>query len=170
MRATAVFLISVTRRHIVNSVLLARGKDLEDLKKPGSGRQDCDSLDLQRQAETSIPLGARIDMKFETLTHPTFTMVIVVLSVIVFVLDLLTPLGVVIWTLYIIPLGLASWYSMRSLLPITAGVCSVLVILGYFYSPPGLSYEYVAINRTLGIVMLWSVTFLLWAKRNQGAL
>src|SRR5215831_18113655 len=38
MRAAAVFLISLTRRHIVNSVLPARRKDLKDLKKPGSGR------------------------------------------------------------------------------------------------------------------------------------
>jgi len=37
MRAAVVFLISVTRRHIVNTVLPARRKDLEELKKPGSG-------------------------------------------------------------------------------------------------------------------------------------
>ena len=108
-------------------------------------------------------------MKLETLTNHTFTMVIVVLSVMVFALDLLTPLGLVLWTLYLIPLGLASWCSMRCLLPITAGVCSVLVTLGYFYSPPGIPYEYVVTNRSLGIVMLWSVTFFLWAKRDQGA-
>jgi len=109
-------------------------------------------------------------MKLETLTNHTFTMVIVVLSVMVFVLDLLTPLGLVLWTLYLIPVGLASWCSMRCLLPITTGVCSVLVILGYFYSPPGISYEVVVINRSLGIFMLWSVTFLIWAKRDQGVL
>jgi hypothetical protein len=110
-----------------------------------------------------------IDRKLEALTDHAFTIVIGVLSVMVFALDLLTPLGLVIWTLYAIPLGLASWCSMRCLLPITAGVCSVLVILGYFYSPPGVSYEYVVINRSLGMVMLWSVTFFLWAKRDQGA-
>jgi len=110
-----------------------------------------------------------IAMKLEALTDHTFTMVIVMLSVIVFVLDLLTPLGLVIWTLYVIPLGLASWCSMRNLLPITAGVCSVLVTLGYFYSPPGIPYPYVVTNRSLGIVMLWAVTFFLWAKRDHGA-
>ena len=34
----------------MNTVLPARRKDLEELKKPGSVRQDCDSLDLQRRA------------------------------------------------------------------------------------------------------------------------
>ena len=61
MRAAEFFPISVTRRHIVNTVLPARRRDLEDLKKPGSGRQDSDSLDLQRMAETIIPLVARIE-------------------------------------------------------------------------------------------------------------
>ena len=45
----------------MNTVLPARRKDLDDLKKPGSGRQDGDSLDRQRLAETSIPLVARIE-------------------------------------------------------------------------------------------------------------
>src|SRR5215469_2690417 len=61
MGAADLFPISVTRRHIVNSVPPARRKDLDDLKKPGSGRQECDSLDLQHLAETSIPLVVRID-------------------------------------------------------------------------------------------------------------
>jgi len=61
MRKGAVFLISLTRRHIVNSLLPARRKDLEDLKKPGLGRPYSDSLDLQREADTSIPLVARIE-------------------------------------------------------------------------------------------------------------
>ena len=45
----------------MNRVLPARRKDLEDRKKPGSGRQDCDFLDRQRMAETRTPLVARID-------------------------------------------------------------------------------------------------------------
>ena len=45
----------------MNTVLPARRKDLDDLKKPGSGRQDCDSLDRPRKADTSNPLVARID-------------------------------------------------------------------------------------------------------------
>ena len=95
-----------------------------------------------------------------------YMVAIVVLIAIVFTLDLLTPLGVVIWVLYVIPLGLAGWSSIRGLLPITAGVCSVLVIFGYLYSPSGASFEYVVINRTLGIAMLGIVVFFLWSKRN----
>ena len=45
----------------MNNLLPARSKDLEDLKEPGSGRPYSDSLDLQREADTSIPLVARIE-------------------------------------------------------------------------------------------------------------
>ena len=46
MKAVVVFLISLTRRHLVNRLRPARRKDLEDLKKSGSGRPFSDSLDL----------------------------------------------------------------------------------------------------------------------------
>ena len=95
------------------------------------------------------------------------TAVIVALIGIVFVLDLLTPLGLVIWVLYVIPLGLTTWSSIRTLLPISAGVCSILLILGYFFSPQGVSFEYAVINRSLGIALLWIVVFFLWSKRDQ---
>src|SRR5262245_16718739 len=95
------------------------------------------------------------------------TAVIVALIGIVFVLDLLTPLGIVIWVLYVIPLGLNTWSSIRKLLPISAGSCTMLMILGYFFSPPGVSFEYAVINRLLGIVMLWIVAFFLWSQRNN---
>ena len=108
-------------------------------------------------------------MDDQTQADHVLTGVIAALIIMVFVLDLLTPLGIAIWALYVIPLGLTTWSSIRSLLPITAGVCSVLVILGYFYSPPGVSFEDAVINRSLGIVMLLAVTFFLWAKRDQGA-
>ena len=98
-----------------------------------------------------------------------FTLVIVLLIVMVFVSDLMMPQGVVIYALYVIPLGLASWSSIRSLLPITGGVCSGLVIVGYVYSSPGASFDYVVINRALGIGMVLAVTFFGWAKRHEGA-
>jgi predicted RND superfamily exporter protein len=65
-----------------------------------------------------------IDQK--TQADHAMTAVTVTLIGIVFVLDLL---------LYVIPPGLTTW--IRRLLPISAGVCSVLMILGYFFSEGG---------------------------------
>lgn len=106
-------------------------------------------------------------MDQQTQADHALTAVILALIGIVFALDLLTPLGIVIWVLYVIPLGVTTWSSIRRLLPISAGACSMLMILGYFFSSPGVSFEYAVINRSLGIVMLWVVAFFLWSKRNN---
>src|SRR5215831_8052193 len=60
MRAAAVFLLSLTRRHLVNRVRPARMKDLADLKKTVSRRPHCGSLGLEHRAQTSTSLEARI--------------------------------------------------------------------------------------------------------------
>jgi hypothetical protein len=70
----------------------------------------------------------------------------------VFVLDLLTPLGIAIWALYVLPLGLSRWLLFRQLTWVVAGACTALIILGYFSSPPGPSFEVVVINRSLGVL------------------
>ena len=89
------------------------------------------------------------------------TGVIAALIILVFVLDLLTPSGIAIWALYVIPLGLTTWSSIRSLLPITAGVCSVFVILGYFYSPPGVKiFENIPNCFSSDAVLGWTRTTL----------
>jgi len=61
MMRAAVFPISYTRRHIVNSVIPARRKNLEDLKKTISLCPHCGSLDLQHIADTGGSLLARIE-------------------------------------------------------------------------------------------------------------
>jgi PAS domain S-box-containing protein len=84
-----------------------------------------------------------------------------VLAVGIFLLDLATPVGEVHWVLYFIPLVL-SFYSGGRLSPfLLAGVFSVLTILGFYWSPPGLDLETATINLVLGICTLWGVAVLL---------
>jgi hypothetical protein len=90
------------------------------------------------------------------LTAISFTII-----VIVFVLDLMTPLGMAIWALYILPLGLTRWAVWEPLTFVVAGVCTVLVILGYFFSPIGPSSEIAIVNRGLGLLMVWIAAFFL---------
>lgn len=51
--------------------------------------------------------------------------VVFALTVIVFVLDLTTPLVIAIWVLYILPLGLTPWSSFRPLTASVAGACNL---------------------------------------------
>ena len=88
-------------------------------------------------------------------------LVIAALTAGVFVLDLLTPLGIAIWALYVLPLGLSRWFLFRQLTWVVAGTCTALIILGYFLSPPGASFDVVVINRSLGVLMVWIAAFFL---------
>lgn len=94
-------------------------------------------------------------------TDHVVTAVIIALTAIVFVLDLMTPLGIAIWALYVLPLGFTRWSSFGPLTFIVAGVCTALIILGYLNSPPGASPEVAIINRGLGVVMVWSAAVFL---------
>jgi hypothetical protein len=100
-------------------------------------------------------------MEGPTKTNHSVTAVVVALTVMVFVLDLLTPLGIAIWILYILPLGVTRWSSFRPLTAAGAGACTPLIILGYYLSPPGIEPEISLINRLLGISMLGIAAFFL---------
>jgi hypothetical protein len=93
------------------------------------------------------------------------TVVLVALTAIVFILDVLTPLGIAIWALYVLPLGLTRWSAVEHLSFIVAGACTALIILGYVYSPPGASVEAAILNRGLGVLMVWITVFFLRPER-----
>jgi hypothetical protein len=93
------------------------------------------------------------------------SILVVALTAIVFVLDLLTPLGIAIWALYVLPLGLTRWSPFGALTFIVAGACTALIVLGYLYSPPGASPDVAISNRILGVLMVWiTAVFLKFAR------
>ena len=98
-------------------------------------------------------------------TDHALTAIIIALTMIVFILDLMTPLGLAIWALYILPLGLTRWSSVRLLPFMLAGTCTAFIIVGYLYSPPGASPDVAIINRGLGVVMVWIAEFFLNSEK-----
>jgi hypothetical protein len=101
-------------------------------------------------------------MEEPTKTYQSVTAIVLALTVIVFVLDLLTPLGIAIWILYILPVGLTRWSPFRPLTACAAGACTALIMIGYFLSPPGIAPEIAVINRLLGVSMLWITALFVW--------
>jgi hypothetical protein len=96
--------------------------------------------------------------------HP-FTVAVVALTAIVFTLDLMSPLGIAVWALYVLPLGLTRWSTLQPLTFMVAGACTVLIVLGYLYSPPGVSQDFAISNRILGVLMVWITAFFLKIER-----
>lgn len=90
--------------------------------------------------------------------------VVFMLTGIVFVLDLLTPSEIAVWTLYLVPLGISRWSYFKHLTVSLAGVCTALIIFAHFYNP-GQTHDIAIINRVFGIVMVWVSAFFLKVER-----
>ncbi|MGH7232553.1 MAG: PAS domain S-box protein, partial [Nitrospiraceae bacterium] len=87
--------------------------------------------------------------------------VIVILAAAIFLIDLSTPLGWAVWILYVVPLFLhARMSSGRHVVPLAAA-CTVLTLVGFVYSSPGVPALVAGSNRALGTIVFWLGTFLL---------
>jgi hypothetical protein len=101
------------------------------------------------------------------------------LIVSIFLLDLWTPLGIAVWLLYVIPMGYAVRYlqherSTYVTVSLVAGGLTVLVLLGWFFSPTGSSeidQAQALFNRGLGILAIWVIAMLLaWLSNRMRSL
>ena len=83
--------------------------------------------------------------------------IIPLLTVGIFVLDLLTPAGVAVSILYLIPL-LLTYPSPRTRDPLYfSAVATVLIWADVLLKPAGLSIPYALFNRTLGMMVIWVI-------------
>ena len=83
----------------------------------------------------------------------------------IFFVDIRTGLGFTPWLLYLIPLGLTYWISSISSPLIVAGVCIVLMFVGYFVSPPLVPGSIALTNRLLGTVTFMTLAGLIVAYK-----
>jgi len=81
---------------------------------------------------------------------------LLLLSVVIFVADVLLPLGIAVWVFYLLPMALA-YFGWRPQVPLAlAGGCTAFVVVGFFWSPStGFDPQTAAINRTFGVATIW---------------
>src|SRR5690606_29294554 len=74
---------------------------------------------------------------------------LLLLSGVVFIADILLPLGIAVWVFYLLPMALA-YFGWRPQVPLAlAAGCTAFVFMGYFWSPnTGFDPQTAAINRT----------------------
>jgi CheY-like chemotaxis protein len=96
--------------------------------------------------------------RFEKPQSPTFQVAIIVSLAAVFVVDLLTPIGMAEWVFYLVPVAL-SFYSWRPRTPLlVAAACTALLAAGMRLSPAlssGWSPIIPRLNRAMVVVALW---------------
>ncbi|MDO9116837.1 MAG: PAS domain S-box protein [Nitrospira sp.] len=86
---------------------------------------------------------------------------VVLLTLSIFILDLLTPLGWADWLLYFIPL-VVTLQSPRDRDSYNfAAVVTLLTALGGYFSPRDIHPAVALMNRVLGLMVMWGVTWMI---------
>ncbi|KAF0152464.1 MAG: hypothetical protein FD143_1102 [Ignavibacteria bacterium] len=97
----------------------------------------------------------------------TFNLILVLLTLIVFFIDLLTPLGYSIWLMYLIIVLVSFKSSNRWFLFFIASLSTVFIIAGYFYSPRGIEPIVAIFSRSAGILTLWISFYILFTRQSE---
>ena len=71
-----------------------------------------------------------------------------------FLTDLITPLGITDWVWYVIPLLFSLYVGGRLLPCLLAAILSILLLVGFFLSPPGVDPGWALISRLVGVLVL----------------
>jgi PAS domain S-box-containing protein len=79
---------------------------------------------------------------------------ITIATILIFVIDISTPLGVMIWILYLIPLFLTVYLSWKYAPMVMTGVFILLMFVSLFLSPRDISIEFALIDRIFFALIL----------------
>jgi PAS domain S-box-containing protein len=79
---------------------------------------------------------------------------IVLATAFIFIIDIITPLGVMIWILYLIPLFLTVYLSWKYAPLLMTGVFILLMAASLFLLPRDISIEYALLNRAFFALIL----------------
>lgn len=111
----------------------------------------------------SRPEHAPNDNGLRASPHQT-TVRVLTFTAAIFVLDLLTPLGIPYWLLYSVPFFFLRYNTPRHLPYLLAIVCTILILVGSVFSPRG-SAESLT-HRASAAVILWVVVIILVRRRS----
>lgn len=130
-------------------------------------------MSLERSTVETIPLDkhefpTNIFRKISSyLATPWFTLVLAAMIVVIYILDLNTPLGVPIWLLYFVPLFLAFWSRPYYAVPTVCAVTLLFLVAGFVYSPPGIQTPAALLMRMVFSVVFISISVALWRIRRR---
>ncbi len=80
-------------------------------------------------------------------------------TALIFFLDIITPLGVMAWILYLIPLFLTVYLSWKYAPLFMTGVFNILMAISLFLSPRDMSIEYALLDRVFFALILIIASF-----------
>jgi PAS domain S-box-containing protein len=92
---------------------------------------------------------------------------IILSTAIIFYIDIITPLGLVVWILYLIPLFLTIYLTWKYA-PLLATIVFILLIsVSYFISPLDTSILFAIFNRVFFSLMLIITSLFIWSYKKK---
>jgi PAS domain S-box-containing protein len=98
--------------------------------------------------------------QFDRVLLPVISVVILA----IIAADVVTPRGVAVGALYVVPVLLAVGFADRRRLIAVAIIATILNVAGYVISPPMSPWWMGPINRTIATVIIWAVAALGWSR------
>lgn len=92
-----------------------------------------------------------------------------VLTVGVFALDIVSPLGIAVWMFYAVPLLLTVFLPHPRASFYATTIMSLLVVAGLFLSPAGLESPTAFFNRGLGLLLIWGLVWAVTSRKDLRA-
>ncbi len=92
-----------------------------------------------------------------------------ILIIIIFVIDLNIPLGVAGGVPYIVVILVSLWSSKFHIVIYLAVICSLMTLLGFYFSPTGSELWKVIFNRGLALFAIWitAILALNWKRHEK---
>jgi PAS domain S-box-containing protein len=84
-----------------------------------------------------------------------------VIAAVIFLLDVRTPHGYGVGTLYVVPLLVATLNGPPRFQLAAASIASVLTVAGAWAAPPGVEIGYVVANRGMALLVIWTTAVVL---------
>ena len=78
----------------------------------------------------------------------------------IFLVDLLTPMSVIVSMLYAIPIYLSRFLRPLRIVPALAALCTALTFIGWYASSPAGVPWVVTTNRVLTVCLIWGTAYL----------
>ena len=86
-----------------------------------------------------------------------------------FGVGLIAPLGITDWIWFVIPLLFSLYVGGRFLPYVLAAGLSVLLLVGFFFAPPGIDRSWALISRLVGILVLWLIALMISHRKQTEA-
>jgi PAS domain S-box-containing protein len=92
---------------------------------------------------------------------------ILISALLIFYLDIITPLGLVVWVLYFIPLFLTLYIKWKYASYVGAGIFIILIAISFFLSPRDMSELFALVNRVFfAVLLIVTAIFIAQFKQN----